>query len=251
MKQPPLVLTSRWPATLLLLAVCASFVLREAFASDDRNPHPTSHETRSIEGWTVHVDARLLAGDHQPLGERSLKLLAGKLFEVSLVVPASRLEKLREAPIWLDLSHGRLESMQYHPSVDWLTAHGYSADLARCVHIPKAALFADSEHNRTQPWAVLHELAHAYHDRELGFDDARIVAAYDRYRTADRGKAALHVDGDPREHYARTNPMEFFAEFSEAYFGTNDFYPFVRGELRQDSPEIFELLEEVWGARGD
>ena len=30
--------------------------------------------------------------------------------------------------------------------------------------------------------------------------------------------------------------MEYFAELSEAYFGTNDFYPFVRGELQTTRP---------------
>jgi len=30
--------------------------------------------------------------------------------------------------------------------------------------------------------------------------------------------------------------MEFFAEMTEAYFGSNDFYPFVIGELKQAKP---------------
>jgi hypothetical protein len=30
--------------------------------------------------------------------------------------------------------------------------------------------------------------------------------------------------------------MEFFAEMTEAYFGSNDFYPFVTGELKQAKP---------------
>ena len=30
------------------------------------------------------------------------------------------------------------------------------------------------------------------------------------------------------------------------YFGTNDFYPFVRVELKECDPETFKLLEKVW-----
>ena len=45
----------------------------------------------------------------------------------------------------------------------------------------------------------------------------------------------------------RTNPQEFFAEMTESYFGSNDFYPFVTGELKQAEPEIFTLMEELWG----
>lgn len=34
---------------------------------------------------------------------------------------------------------------------------------------------------------------------------------------------------------------------AECYFGSNDFYPFVTGELKQAEPEIFALLAEIWG----
>jgi hypothetical protein len=40
--------------------------------------------------------------------------------------------------------------------------------------------------------------------------------------------------------------MEYFAESSEAFFGKNDFYPFVRSELKQHDPEMFELLKTLW-----
>ena len=200
-----------------------------------------------IEGWTVQIDARLLSDENSALGEAALKLMSADLLAISGVIPADRLEKLREVPIWIDLSHGDLRQMQYHPSADWLREHGYSEQLARGVHIPRAALFTDVEHRRTQPWATLHELAHAYHDRVLGFDEPRIAAAHERFRQAERYRSVLHVDGGRREHYGRTNPMEFFAELTESYFGTNDFYPFVRGELREDNPDVCVLLEEIWG----
>jgi hypothetical protein len=50
-----------------------------------------------------------------------------------------------------------------------------------------------------------------------------------------------------REHYALRDPKEFFAEFTESYFGSNDFYPFVAGELKQAEPDIFALMIEIWG----
>jgi len=34
---------------------------------------------------------------------------------------------------------------------------------------------------------------------------------------------------------------------TECYFGSNDFYPFVTGELKQAEPETFALLAEIWG----
>jgi len=46
--------------------------------------------------------------------------------------------------------------------------------------------------------------------------------------------------------YAMTNPQEYFAETTEAFFGTNDFFPFTRDELKKLDPEMFALLEKLW-----
>ena len=39
-----------------------------------------------------------------------------------------------------------------------------------------------------------------------------------------------------------------FAEATEAFFYRNDFYPFVRAELRQIDPGCHALLETIWGS---
>ena len=38
-----------------------------------------------------------------------------------------------------------------------------------------------------------------------------------------------------------------FAETTEAFFSRNDFFPFTRAELKQHDPEMFALLEKLWG----
>jgi dipeptidyl-peptidase-4 len=43
-----------------------------------------------------------------------------------------------------------------------------------------------------------------------------------------------------------TNPLEFFAETSEAFFGENEFYPFNRTDLEQHDPETVAMLKKVW-----
>jgi hypothetical protein len=203
------------------------------------------HETQSIEGWTVHVDKRLLAGDEQELGDQALRLMRGKLFEISLWLPPKALEKLREAPIWLDLDHP-LTHMQYHPSADWLRDHGHDEAMAQSVHIPNAELFIEHHQSQTQPACLLHELAHAYHERVLGYDDAAIRENYERAVAEKKYESVLHVSGQKQRHYLLTNPQEYFAELTEAWFSVNDFYPFVRAELKEVDPESAALLERVW-----
>ena len=77
---------------------------------------PVSHSVRKIEGWTVRVDDRLLAPPNDALGKRALRFLENKLADIKAVVAAKPLAKLQAVTIVLDLSHGKLGSMQYHPS---------------------------------------------------------------------------------------------------------------------------------------
>ena len=211
-------------------------------------PLPEMHTTRDIEGWTVRVDDRLLAGEAGAIGERALKLLTARLVAIATVVPEKPLAQLRAIPIELDLDYGNLRPMQYHPSAAWLKAHGYSETLAKCMHIPNAQEFLSPFENHRMPWVVLHELAHGFHDQVLGFDEPRIRAAWQKFSDKQKKVPVLTSPGALREHYACRDPKEFFAEMTECYFGSNDFYPFVTGELKQAEPEIFGLMVAIWGA---
>jgi hypothetical protein len=228
----------------ILVALAAAL---PAPVSAEEPPKPASHTIREIEGWKVHIDDRLLAKDNDALGKKAIKLLEGQLGNIALIVPADKVERLRKVPIWLDLTHGKLVPAQYHPSAGWLIGHGYTKELEKCVHIPDAKYFALPRHQRDQPWAVMHEMAHAYHDQVLKFENAEIKAAYERFVKSGKYKATLRIDGKMSEHYALTNEKEFFAEMTESYFGRNDFYPFNSGELQKEEPDLFKLLAKIWG----
>ena len=230
---------------LLTLLALSLFDLT-VFAAE-KPPLPTAHTTRDIEGWTVRVDDRLLKGEGAALGERALKLLNARLVAITIVVPEKALAKLRAITIELDLDYGDLRIAQYHPDAGWLKAHGYSEALAKCVHIPGAGEFLSPFENHRMPWVVLHELSHGYHDQVLGFEEPRVAAAWKKFCESGKYKSVLTSPGPMREHYGLNNPKEFFAEMTEAYFGSNDFYPFVTGELKQSEPEIFALMADIWG----
>jgi len=232
---------------LLSFAGAAVVLCGAALAAETQPAMPTTRHARTIEGWTVRVDARLLEPPNEALGRRALQLLEAKLADIRSVVPSDRLAGLQRVVIVLDLKCGKLRPMQYHPSAGWLKANGYPPDLARCVHIPDAAMFVSPRHNNEQQWCILHELAHAYHDQVLSFDEPRIRAAFEQYRKSGRGEAVLLITGRRVRHYALTDHKEFFAEMSEAYFGVNDFFPFNRAELMTAEPEIYELMRTIWG----
>lgn len=202
----------------------------------------------TVHGWTVRVDKQLLPGGklHDDLGKRALLRLASDLGRIALLVPEEPLRKLRTVPIVLD-EHPELKGAQYHPSKEWLVENGYEASLAKCVHISKASFYVKRDHLLVQPSMLLHELSHAYHDQFLGFDYEPIKKAFARAQLKGNYESVLFVKGGERRHYALTNHKEYFAENTEAFFGTNDFYPFVRSELQQHDPDMYKLLQNIWG----
>jgi Mlc titration factor MtfA (ptsG expression regulator) len=123
--------------------------------------------------------------------------------------------------------------------------------MAKAVEFTNVRIFQE-ETNR-MPNFALHELAHAYHDRELpkGFGNENIVAAFARAKENGKyNKVERHL-GNGRKNtfekaYALTSPMEYFAESTEAYFSRNDFFPFNREQLEKHDPEMFQLLEKLW-----
>ncbi|WP_165234690.1 zinc-dependent peptidase, partial [Aquisphaera insulae] len=204
----------------------------------------TQYQAREIEGWTVLVNKGLLAG--QPdLADRTLALLGHQLFQVAWRVPPGPLAKLRTMHIWVEET-SQNPCMTYHPSVDWLREHGMNPEKARCVELANARNFLKWAED--QPWMVLHELAHGYHDQfiEGGFENPDIHAAFRHAKAAGLFESVLTATGRQGQAYAARNPKEYFAESSEAFFGTNDFYPFVRPELRKHDPGMAELLQRLW-----
>ena len=202
---------------------------------------------QEIEGWPVLVDPQLLEGEHQALGQRALKALANHLQRVTYIVPEDRLEELKKLSIWIELEHAELKSMQYHPSPRWLKRRQYDPRLTKKVHIPRAKALVAPHMWAKHPYVVLHELAHSYHDQVLGFDEPRIMEAYERAKTSGSYDRVVQFNGKMVKHYGMNDHKEYFAEATEAYFGVNDFYPFVRAELQQHDPTMFTLLEEIWG----
>ena len=204
------------------------------------------YETRQVEGWTVLVNRDFLR-QKPALAERTLTLLHFQLYQIVRKVPAAAVKKLRKVRIWVEENQPATPCMTYHPGAAWLKEHGVNPDKAKCIELANAQRFLDL--TLDQPWMVLHELSHAYHHQFLsdGFENPQIKAAYDRAMRSKIYQKVLHINGREDRAYAVSNPMEYFAEATEAFFGTNDWYPFVRSELKRHDPVAYDLLTRLWG----
>jgi hypothetical protein len=236
------------------VAVCAAFLfLFVAALSWGQGGPVLQHRTNQIEGWTVLVDTRLIESD-QPATDKALGLLRGQLQEIVRKVPAEAVAELRKVTLWFSPEYpGVQPRAEYHPGADWLREHGRNPAMVHGVEFTDVRNF-ESESKR-MPNFTLHELAHSFHDRVLpdGFDNAEIKAAYEAAKAVKSYDKVERWFGNGRSNtferaYAMTNPQEYFAESTEAFFSRNDFFPFTRAELKRHDPEMFALLAKLWNA---
>ena len=242
--------TFTWPNRLLN----AKKMIREKAVQRDRDANPKSpYATRDILGWTVNIHRTLLASDSSAEEtEKALKLLQVQLDEIVRVVPASAVVELQKVPLWFSPEYpGTPPRAEYHPGAGWLRDNNRDPAMAKGVEFTNVRIF--EAETRRMPNFALHELAHAYHDRVLpkGFSNPELKTAYqtakksgkyDRVeRQDDQGKKRMDVA------YAMTNPQEYFAESTEAYFTRNDFFPYDQAELSQHDPDTLKLVAKLWG----
>ncbi|MDF1814185.1 MAG: hypothetical protein P1V20_18415 [Verrucomicrobiales bacterium] len=244
--------------------VCVPFSIGEkAEAQKDSVPDPgkieeykksdhllSSHTAIRKKGWHVHLNKSLLI-DNRERTSRMLELLDIQLQRVVEAVPDKALGQLREIPIWINPPYpGDRGRAEFHPNRNWLEQNGRNPEMARAVEITNVDIFL-FEHRR-MPYLLLHELAHGYHFRNLpeGYSNPQIKAAFERAKMSGLYDEVDRFDGNrirKDKAYAITNPMEYFAESTEAYFGKNDFFPFNQKELREHDPSMFNLLGRLWG----
>jgi hypothetical protein len=231
-------------AWLVLLAGPSAAVFAES-------PTIAGRQTRNLEGWTILVSNELLAKEEAAV-ERALELLTAQLQEINRVVPAAAVVELRKTPLWFSPEYpGVQPRAEYHPDAGWLRENNRDEAMEKAIEFTNVRTF--ERETKRMPNFALHELAHAYHDRVLpqGFGNTEIRAAFEKAKAGGRYDRVEQRFGDGRSAhvraYAITSPQEYFAECSEAFFSTNDFFPFTRDQFAKYDPEMFNLLKRLWG----
>jgi hypothetical protein len=236
----------------LSLLLCVSAVALECpIQTENRSEAPTKtklHNERVIAGWKVYVNTSV---DAEGLA-KALPILQAQLEEIVRVVPAKAVVEMQRVPLWINPEYPAVRPRaEYHPGAEWLRENGRDPAMERAVEFTNVSIF--EEECRRMPNFALHELAHAFHHRSvrMSFGNLEIKAAYEKAKASGKYERVERKDSEGRSHmdraYAMTTPQEYFAESTEAYFSRNDFFPFTRGELKRHDPEMFTLLEKIWG----
>lgn len=215
-------------------------------------PAPLSeYHTHEIAGFRVlmHPAIAYLPGDRRG---RLRTALAHDLETIARTLPDPALAAVRTIPIAITHDAPTIPGYTprgacFHPSADWLEAHGL--DRAREGAVEMLSIDDYLDWRSIQPAMVLHELAHAYHWL-LGFARSDIAESFESVKASGslyrQVAHTLDPDGPGQTAYALTNPQEYFAELSEAYFLRNDIYPFIREELVAYDPRGADLVRALW-----
>src|SRR5580698_10380559 len=200
-------------ASFIFVALCS----QDAFAFD-----PTEkYNKREIQGFTVLVNPEV--DQHPEEAQAAFAELESQFKKIEEVVPDKPLAAIKKTKLWVEWEAKKGGPMEAHHSAQWLKDHGFNPEKVHGVEINNIKNFV-AWSQKTQPWMVLHELAHAYHFNELGEKYAPLQDAYKQAMERKLYESVDFVHGGKRKAYATTNAAEYFAELSEAYFGKNDFF---------------------------
>lgn len=202
---------------------------------------PTASYTMlDIDGWSV----MLACGYKSDTVRRDniIKEVTGQLQRIEEAVPAAAIQRVKDTSYWVEYPYHEDTDAAYHSSVQWLVDNGHNPDKAGGIELD----YNVYEWRDEQPWTILHELSHAYHEKVLGDDNEAVVEVFDKALASGAYEQVRHNSGHLERAYALNNEFEYFAEISEAYFGVNDYQPFNREELKHFDPAGYHLVERMW-----
>ena len=212
-----------------------------------------AYDTRTVEGWTVHVSRRLLE-DQKDDTAKTLDLLAGQLANIVKVVPAPAVGELRKVRLWLSPEYpGVRPTAEYHPDAGWLRAeraqpgHGQRRPSSPTSAPSTGGGAAGCRWSCSTSWPTPTTTGCSASTSRTSSPATSVPRRAGPTTTSNASFGIPACPTRKERAYAMTNAREYFAESSEAYFGRNDFYPFTRdrAEAKHD-PEMFELLERLW-----
>lgn len=201
-----------------------------------------AYVTRKINGFTVVLHPGVVA--QESLLNAVSAAISAQLSDMLRQLPAASVEKLQGTSIWVELDSEVDKVAVFHRSADWIAASDGNQDKLGQIEIVNARNFVDL--SRVQSTVLLHQFAHAYHEKVIGADNASVAALYEQVQLRNLYDRVEHVSGEVGVAYAALDPFEYFAELTEAYFGRNDYFPFSRAQLQKHDPVGHDLIADLW-----
>jgi hypothetical protein len=240
-------------AATLALALLPTLALAQSRPAAKVTDVPLGYERRTILGFTVLASREVLDRPRDKFGRTPLDVLELELSDLKRVVVPPIFRVLQRVPVWAewdkrDVKMANVVARYWGYTPEALEKSGQDARKSGTIEVLTLKEIGELRHPGTafQQIILLHEMAHAVHDRLLGWHRPDVKAAFQQ--AVDRNLYDQVNDrfGHRGKAYARTNEMEYFAELSCAYLDTCVYYPFTYEDLKHHDPVGFKLMERVW-----
>jgi hypothetical protein len=231
-------------------------------AADPPKPEPASSYTPfERHGFKIKVSSRVVQIDE------AMRNLDKHLERTIQAIPEGFRSFARGVTIWVEPDDSarraaglKAASAAYIPSgYPTMQAVGYLPLKAGGIEVFSDVLFLSDYQSdylsRSAPGWLVHEFAHAFHDRFLGFNHPEVKQVYKQAMERKLYESVkwrgLTLWGDTPvlrvKAYAATDALEYFAEVSSAYLDCATwYYPFSRQQLKDHDRAGFKLMESVW-----
>ncbi|HMV77605.1 MAG TPA: hypothetical protein PL048_09695 [Leptospiraceae bacterium] len=165
-----------------------------------------------------------------PHKQDCLKALQTALFQIKTAVPPEAYKILKSKLILFS------EANTDDPAANDAFYYGNRVQITRRKEYLKRPLYI-----------TFHELAHAYDDGFVRIHKLRKEEAYESamYRKI-YGTSKTGVNEYDFKNYLTSNPEEYFAELSCAYFIGLKYFPYNRETLKEKDPNGYRLMEDAW-----
>ncbi|MBT3198720.1 MAG: hypothetical protein HN350_02290 [Phycisphaerales bacterium] len=206
-----------------------------------KNYTPTpKYDKRKIYGWTVYVNPELTA---QPgLCNTMVKLLSYKLHMIDHFVGPEGKKQLNRTPVWLEIGRAG-PYVRYCGNKTALQKENANPDKFQAVEVRNPQRMMDW--SMLQQADVLGAVARAYYEQTPSLAK-NTRDAYTKAKAGGKYKSVLRFDGKKLPHPALESERSYFAEMMKSYFLVNDRYPFIRCELKDQDPDGYKLIADLW-----
>ncbi|HMP98434.1 MAG TPA: hypothetical protein PKC24_01545 [Cyclobacteriaceae bacterium] len=210
---------------------------------------PDEYISHQLHGFEVLINKSALY-DYQQTTDSALMQLKKDLLKITkFKMTKSALDSLRTVRIFIDWDTGH-HSLQVHNNEDWLIQNGYILEKTNQMEISNIKNYM-AYRNQNQPYVVMHEMTHAFHNRLSEADKVLIKNTYEKAMQKNLYQSVRYHHGDGNYEsevpaYAGTDEFEYFAEITVAYFGLCNFYPFNRKDLKKYDNAGYKLVRLIW-----
>jgi len=220
-----------------LLTYLLMFFSGSLFAESIQDYHQIS-----LEGWKIYIEKSLVDKNDKRVFA-ALRVLKEKLQEISETMPEKYLPSLKSVPLWLSRNSG--VDVEFYFYERRVARGGIDPKKMGGIEFKNISIFL--EMIKIMPGLVIHELAHAYHRMNYDRIDKLVMRAFKNAQSDNLYREkSVKRNHQGQDLYASRNAYEYFADLTAMYYGTNDYYPYNRSDLKKHDPKGYEMIEAVW-----